>query len=385
MGDEPSRRSREQTEQMQVPMSRPDIGEAEIELVNQVLGTPYLSIGPMLERFEQGMARCIGTQHAVGVSSGTAGLHLCVRAAGIGEGDEVITTPFSFVASANCVLYERARPVFVDIEPDSLNIDPQRIEDAVTRRTRAILPVHAFGQPADMAHILDIARRHGLWVIEDACEAVGAEYLGRKVGTLSDAAVFAFYPNKQMTTGEGGIIVTDRDDWNALFRSLRNQGRDASHAWLCHARLGYNYRLDELSAALGVAQLQRIEGLLQKRERVAQMYNERLAEIDGVTLPFVAATTTRLSWFVYVIRLSQGIDRDTVMEKLEKRGIPSRPYFTPIHLQPFYRQMFGYQVGDFPVTERVAERVLALPFYGGMEEEKVDYVCVNLRDAIAHS
>jgi perosamine synthetase len=385
MGDKPSRRSREQTKQMQVPMSRPDIGEAEIELVNQVLRTPYLSIGPMLERFEQGMARCIGTQHAVGVSSGTAGLHLCVRAAGIGEGDEVITTPFSFVASANCVLYERARPVFVDIEPDSLNIDPQRIEDAVTPRTRAILPVHAFGQPADMAHILDIARRHGLWVIEDACEAVGAEYKGRKVGTLSDAAVFAFYPNKQMTTGEGGIIVTDRDDWNALFRSLRNQGRDASHTWLCHARLGYNYRLDELSAALGVAQLQRIEGLLQKRERVAQMYNERLAQIDGVTLPFITPTTTRLSWFVYVIRLPRGINRDTVVEKLAKRGIPSRPYFTPIHLQPFYSQTFGYQAGDFPVTERVAERVLALPFYGGMEEEKVDYVCVNLRDAIAHS
>ena len=385
MGDKPSRRSREQTKPMQVPMSRPDIGKAEIELVNQVLRTPYLSTGPMLERFEQGMARCIGTQYAVGVSSGTAGLHLCVRAAGIDEGDEVITTPFSFVASANCVLYERARPVFVDIEPDSLNIDPQRIEDAVTPCTRAILPVHAFGQPADMAPILDIARRHSVWVIEDACEAVGAEYKGRKAGTLSDAAVFAFYPNKQMTTGEGGIIVTDRDDWNALFRSLRNQGRDAFHAWLYHARLGYNYRLDELSAALGVAQLQRIEGLLQKRERVAQMYNERLAQIDGVTLPFIAPTTTRLSWFVYVIRLSQGINRDTVMEKLEKRGIPSRPYFTPIHLQPFYRQMFGYQVGDFPVTERVAERVLALPFYGGMEEEKVDYVCVNLRDAIAHS
>lgn len=383
MGNKPSRRSREQTERMQVPMSRPDIGEAEIELVNQVLRTPHLSIGPMLERFEQEMARYIGSRYAVGVSSGTAGLHLCVRAVGIGEGDEVITTPFSFVASANCIMYERARPVFVDIEPGSLSIDPNRIEDAVTRRTRAILPVHAYGQPVDMDPILDIARRHGLWVIEDACEAIGAEYRGRKVGTLSDVAVFAFYPNKQMTTGEGGIIATDRDEWDTLFRSLRNQGRDVFDPWLRHTRLGYNYRLDELSAALGVAQLQRIEELLQKRERVAQRYNEQLAQIDGVTLPCIVPTTTRMSWFVYVVRLPPGIDRDIVMDELGKRGIPSRPYFTPIHLQPFYARMFGYRLGDFPVTERVADCVLALPFYGGMEDEKVDHVCENLRDVIA--
>jgi len=208
----------------QVPMSSPDIGESEIELINQVLRTPYLSIGPMVQRFEQDVARFVGTEYAAGVSSGTAGLHLCVRAAGIGEGDEVITTPFSFVASANCMLYERAIPVFVDIEPDSFNIDPQRIEDAITARTRAILPVHAFGQPADMDSILQIARRHDLLVIEDACEAIGAQYKGRQAGTLGDTAVFAFYPNKQMTTGEGGVIVTSRADWDALYRSLRNPG-----------------------------------------------------------------------------------------------------------------------------------------------------------------
>lgn len=367
---------------MQVPMSRPDIGEAEIELVTQVLQTPYLSIGPMIERFEHDMALYIGTKHAVGVSSGTAGLHLCVKAAGVGEADEVITTPFSFVASANCILYERAHPVFVDIEPDSLNIDPERIEAAITSHTRAILPVHAFGQPADMDPILDIAQRHGLQVIEDACEAIGAEYQHQKAGTLSSAAVFAFYPNKQMTTGEGGVIVTDRDDWDALFRSLRNQGRDVFDAWLNHTRLGYNYRLDELSAALGVAQLRRIEELLARRQKVASMYNERLSAMGVITIPFVGGKTTRMSWFVYVIRLAPDVDRDHVMRELARRGIASRPYFTPIHLQPFYRSRFGYREGDYPITESVARTVLALPFYAGMPEEQVEYVCQGLHSIV---
>jgi len=366
-------------------MSSPDIGESEIELINQVLRTPYLSIGPMVQRFEQDVARFVGTEYAAGVSSGTAGLHLCVRAAGIGEGDEVITTPFSFVASANCMLYERAIPVFVDIEPDSFNIDPQRIEDAITARTRAILPVHAFGQPADMDSILQIARRHDLLVIEDACEAIGAQYKGRQAGTLGDTAVFAFYPNKQMTTGEGGVIVTSRADWDALYRSLRNQGRDVFDAWLNHSRLGYNYRLDELSAALGVAQLARIEELLAKRERVAQMYNERLSTVDGLHIPYLAPTTTRMSWFVYVIRLVPEIERSQIMAALEERGIPSRPYFTPIHLQPFYRQLFGYREGDFPLTERIAQSTLALPFYANLAEDKVHYVCQGLRDVIAQT
>jgi perosamine synthetase len=337
----------------------------------------------MLERFEQAMAQFVGTRHAIGVSSGTAGLHLCVVAAGIGQGDEVITTPFSFVASANCILYERARPVFVDIEPDSLNIDPRRIEEAVTSRTRAILPVHAFGQPADMDAILEIARRHNLLVLEDACEAAGAEYRKRKAGALGDAAVFAFYPNKQVTTAEGGMIVTNRDDWNELFRSLRNQGRDFFDAWLRHSRLGYNYRLDELSAALGVAQMERIEDLLMKRDRVAAMYNAVLAKVPGVSVPFLAPATTRLSWFVYVVRLERGIDRDRVMRELEARGIASRQYFTCIHLQPFYRRMFGYREGDFPVAEDAAQSVLALPFYGAMHAEQVDYVCSSLREVIA--
>ena len=371
-------------ENLEVPMSRPSIGEREIELVNEVLRSAFLSIGPMVERFEQASAQFVGSRHAAAVSSGTAGLHLCVRAAGISDGDEVITSPFSFVASANCVLYERARPVFVDIEPDTLNMDPGRIEAAVTSRTRAILPIHAFGQPADMDPILEIARRHNLLVIEDACEAIGAEYKGSKAGTIGDAGVFAFYPNKQMTTGEGGVIVTDRSDWDALFRSLRNQGRDVFDSWLNHSRLGYNYRLDELSAALGVAQLERIDQLLRKRERVARMYNERLARIAGVSLPFVAPTTTRMSWFVYVVRLSSELDRDRVMTELAKQGIPSRPYFTPIHLQPFYRELHGHREGEFPVTEELATAVLALPFYGGMEEEQIDRVCDGLAETLTH-
>ncbi len=373
---------------MRVPMSSPDITAQEITLVNQVLYTPYLSMGPMLERFEAEVARYVGTKHAVGVSSGTAGLHLCIRAVGVGCGDAVITTPFSFVASANCILYERAMPVFVDIEPRTLNIDVLKLEEKIWElktknwKLKAILPVHVFGQPCEMDGIMELARRYDLVVIEDACEALGAEYKGRKIGTFSHAAVFAFYPNKQMTTGEGGIIVTDRDEWARLFQSLRNQGRDENGTWLNHVRLGYNYRLDELSAALGVAQMKRIEGLLAKREKVAEMYNQRLRSVEGVQVPHLAPYTTRMSWFIYLIRLAPELDRNQIMAKLEERGISSRPYFVPIHLQPFYVERFGYVEGDFPVTEQVAKSTLALPFYGNLEEEKVDYICRTLREII---
>jgi len=391
----------------QIPMSSPDLTAAEIEAVNQVLQTPYLSIGPCIAEFEEQFAAYIGTRHAIGVSSGTTGLHLCVIAAGIADGDLVITTPFSFVASANVILYERAIPVFVDIDPYTLNIDPTLVTEVVhdltqgglaakrwlphsvqeallphDRRPKAILPIHAFGQPADMDPILEVAQKYDLAVIEDACEAVGAEYKGRKAGTLGDVAVFAFYPNKQMTTAEGGMIVTDRDEWDALFRSLRNQGRDVFDAWLNHSRLGYNYRLDEMSAALGLAQLGRIEELLTKRERVAGWYNERLKDVEGVEIPYIAPTTTRMSWFVYVVRLAPEIDRNAVMGALEKQGIPSRPYFSPIHLQPFYVQRFGYRRGDFPVTEAMGDTCLALPFSSVMTEEQVDYVCGHLATAL---
>ena len=367
---------------MQIPMSSPDITQAEIDAVNGVLNTRWLSLGPRIVEFEEALAAYVGLPYGIGVNSGTSALHLAMIAAGIQDGDEVITPSFSFIASANCVLYERGKPVFVDIDPQTGNIDPNCIEDAITPRTKAIIPVHAFGQPADMDPILDIAKRHDLLVIEDACEAIGAEYKGRRAGTLGAAAAFAFYPNKQMTTGEGGMLVTANEDWANLFRSLRNQGRDVFDAWLNHTRLGYNYRLDELSAALGLAQIQRIDTLLDKRAQVAAWYNAEIGPIEGLHTPYIAPTTTRMSWFVYVVRCGQGVDRNALMASLEAAGVPSRPYFTPIHLQPFY-QGFGWQRGDLPHTEAAGDSMLALPFSGVMTREQVAYVAEQLRVAVA--
>ena len=365
-----------------IPLSSPDIGEREIELVNQVLRTRWLSMGPMVERFEAAVADFVGARHGVAVSSGTAGLHLAMIAAGLGPGDEVITTPFSFVASANCVLYVGARPVFVDIDERTLNIDPELIETAITPSTRAILPVHVFGQPCAMDRLLEIARRRDLLIIEDSCEALGAEYRGRKAGTFGACGAFAFYPNKQMTTGEGGMLVTDDARWAGLFRSLRNQGRDPSGTWLNHVRLGYNYRLDELSAALGVGQMERIDELLANRDRVAGWYSERLGEIDSVQAPEIAPEVNRMSWFVYVVRLAPELDRGSILEALAERGIPARPYFSPLHLQPLYQERLGCGEGDFPVTERVARSTLALPFSGRMTEAQVERVCRVLRELV---
>lgn len=367
---------------MKIPMSSPDITSAEIDAINEVLTTRWLSLGPKISEFEERFAEYNGLPHAVGVNSGTSGLHLAMIAAGVSEGDEVITPSFSFIASANCALYERAKPVFVDIDPLTGNIDPNLIEDAITEHTKAIIPVHAFGQPADMDAILEIADRHGLPVIEDACEAIGAEYKGRRAGTLGNASVFAFYPNKQMTTGEGGMIVTDDEDWANLFRSLRNQGRDIFDAWLNHTRLGYNYRMDEMSAALGLVQVQRLEELLAKRAQVAAWYNERLDRIEGIHKPHIVDTTTRMSWFVYVVRCDDGVSRNRLMTYLSDHGVPSRPYFTPIHLQPFYQQQFGWKRGDLPRTEKAGDTFLALPFSGVMTEDQVGYVCEQLRSGV---
>ena len=367
---------------MNIPMSSPDINQAEIEAVIDVLSTRWLSIGPRVQEFEAALAAYTGADHGIAVNSGTSGLHLAIIAAGVGPGDEVITPSFSFIASANCVMYERAKPVFVDIDPLTGNIDPNLIEAAITDRTKAIIPVHAFGQPADMDPILALARKYNLAVIEDSCEAIGAEYKGRRAGTLGDAAVFAFYPNKQMTTGEGGMLVTDNEDWANMFRSLRNQGRDVFDAWLNHTRLGYNYRLDEMSAALGLVQIQRIDELLEKRAQVAAWYNDRIDAIPGIHKPHIMETTTRMSWFVYVVRCEDGVDRNRLMEMLNAQGIPSRPYFTPIHLQPFYQEQFGWQRGDLPNTEKAGDSFLALPFSGVMTEEQVEYVCAQLEYAL---
>jgi dTDP-4-amino-4,6-dideoxygalactose transaminase len=388
-----------------VAMSSPDIGAAEREAVAAVLESRWLSLGPYLEDFERSVADYVGTNFAVAVSSGTAGLHLALIGAGVRDGDLVVTTPFSFIASANPIVYEGGVPIFVDIDPVTLNIDTEQAAEAVEqlhsggghrwlppalaptqarwrRRPKAILPVHVFGQPAHMEPLLETARKYGLELIEDACEAIGSEYNGRKAGTFGASSVFAFYPNKQVTTGEGGIIVTDDPDKAALFRSLCNQGRDQFDAWLAHARLGYNYRLDELSAAVGLAQMRRVDALLERRARVADWYGQRLAGIDGIRLPHVAPETTRMSWFVYVIRLAAEINRDAVMSALAEIGIPARPYFPPIHLQPFYRSRFGYREGQFPVTEAVSRSTLALPFSGVMTEDEVDVVCEGLRSVL---
>lgn len=386
-------------------MSSPDLTDAEREAVAAVLRTPNLSMGGEIKDFEEAFCSFTGCKHAIGVNSGTAGLHLCVRAAGITDGDLVITTPFSFVASANVLLFERAVPVFVDVDPKTGNIDPAQVEAAAaslvggkaTRtawlprrgcnpaaRLRAILPVDVFGQPADLDPILATAQRYNLKVIEDSCEALGAEYHGRKAGTLGNYGVFAFYPNKQITTGEGGCIVTDDDRAANMMMALRNQGRAPGDTWLQHTYLGYNYRLDEMSAALGRVQMKRLDELVAKRERVSGWYAERLVDIPQVEPPQLLPGTTRASWFVYVVRFAAGIDRDALAKKLGECGVPARPYFLPIHLQPYMAERFGYREGDYPVTEDLGRRGLALPFSGVMTEGQVEFVCDVLDNIIKH-
>ncbi|HVN96742.1 MAG TPA: DegT/DnrJ/EryC1/StrS family aminotransferase [Syntrophorhabdaceae bacterium] len=362
-----------------LPMSMPDITAEEIQAVVRVMQSRNLSIGSQTVEFERLIASQAHSKYAVAVTNGTSALHLCMVAADIGPEHEVITTPFSFISSANCILFEKARPVFVDIDPVSLNMDPGMIEAAITERTRAILVVHIFGQPADMGPILDIADRHGLIVIEDACEAIGAEYEGRRVGAIGKAGAFAFYPNKQMTTGEGAALVTNDETWANLFKSLRNQGRDKFDGWLNHSRLGYNYRMSELNAAVGVVQLKRLDELLKKRDAVARQYNAMLAPLHGVKPLEIAPTTTRMSWFVYVVHISTGVKRDTVIDRMAKAGIPTRPYFTPIHLQPFYRERFGFKSGDFLRAEAAGESIIALPFHTNMKEEEIEVVCRALK------
>jgi perosamine synthetase len=365
-----------------IGLSAPWIDEREEELVLETLRSGQLSLGPMVDRFEAALAERVEAPYVAAVSSGTAGLHLSMRLIGLEPGDEVVTTPFSFVASANCALYEGATPVFADIDPRTLNLDPAAVQEAITPRTKAILPVHIFGYPAELAELEEIAASHGLAVVEDACEALGSEYRARPVGSSGRPAVFAFYPNKQITTGEGGAVaVSSEEEW-ALLKSLSNQGRSDSGEWLTHARLGYNYRLDDLSAALGVAQLERYDEILAARGEVAARYGELLARVDGVEVPLPDDADHRRSWFVYVVKLKAGMDRDAVIGRLAENGIASKPYLPSIHLQPYYRERFGYRPGMLPVAEDVSARTLALPFHSRLSAEEQERVVEALARAL---
>ena len=387
-----------------IPLAGADIGAEELRLVQEVLRGGRLSNGPMLDRLEREFAERFGAKHAIGVSSGTAALHLSLLASGVRDGDLVITTPFSFIASANVILYERATPIFIDIDPDTLTMDPaatvEAIESIAERRKgwerllppryanasgplRAVIPIDVFGRVAEMREIVDAARAHGVAVIEDACEAVGAALDGVPAGRWGDAGTFGFYPNKQMTTGEGGLVLTDNDVLARTVRSLRSQGRSDDGSWLRHQRIGYNYRLDDLSAAVGLAQLRRLDELLANRAAVAGMYDERLRQIDGIAPLQPARSGMTVSWFIYVVRVADDVDRDVLAARLGERGIPTRPYFWPIHLQPPYRERFGFEPGMYGHSEAAGAALLSLPFHGRMTETQVDLVCAELELALA--
>jgi perosamine synthetase len=369
-----------------IPLAKPQIGEREEELVLATLRSGRLSLGPRVAEFERQLGARLGVEAVSAVSSGTAGLHLAVRAAGVEQGDEVITTPFSFVASANCLLYENARPVFCDIDPRTLNIDPRAATAAVGERTAGILPVHIFGYPADMPSLERLATRRGLWIVEDACEALGAVHSDdRLVGARGNLSVFGFYPNKQITTGEGGAVVSRSRAEKERIDSERNQGRAPDMGFLDHDRLGFNYRLSDLACALGLAQLERLDELLEARARVARLYGDALGNLDGLELPCPDWAGDRRSWFVYVVQLPADVDRDRAIEALRARGIDSKPYLPAIHLMSFYRLRFGYKPGDFPVCEDVSRRSLALPFYPQLTEGEVARVADAVRDVLAES
>jgi perosamine synthetase len=358
-----------------IPLARPVLGEREEQAVLEVLRSGQLSLGPRVPEFERAFAERVGARFGSAVSSGTAGLHLALRAVGVSDGAEVITTPFSFVASANVAIYERARPVFVDIDPVTLNLDLDAVAAAVTPATAALLPVHVFGYPVDMRRLEQI----GLPIVEDACEALGGIYAdGGPIGGRGHPAVFAFYANKQMTTGEGGVVVTGDSGIKERIDSERNQGRAPNMDWLDHDRLGFNYRLSDIACALGLAQLERLDALLAGRERVAALYRDALSELEGVTLPCENVGQARRGWFVYVVQLPHGVDRDTIVTELGTRGVAAKPYFPAIHLMSYYRETFGYREGQFPVCEDVAARSIAIPFFPEMTEGQVARVAAQL-------
>jgi perosamine synthetase len=366
----------------EIPLAKPVLGEAEEQAVLDVLRSGQLSLGPRVPAFEQAFAARIGAPYASAVSSGTAGLHLALRAVGVGEGDEVVTSPFSFVASANAAIYERARPVFADIDPVTLNLDPEAAAAAITDRTTALLPVHIFGYPADVPAL----EAHGLPIVEDACEALGAVHGdGVAVGARGHPAAFGFYANKQLTTGEGGMLTLGSESHKVTIDSERNQGRAPDMGWLDHDRLGFNYRLSDIACALGLAQLERLDEMLADRARVAGRYREALAGLAterGLALPCEDAGGDRRGWFVFVVQLPRGTDRDGTIRALRELGVQSKPYLPAIHLMSYYRERFGHRPGEFPVTEDVAERSVALPFFPALSEAQVARVAEALEHVL---
>ncbi len=365
-----------------IPLAKPYVGDEEIAAVTEVIKSGMLSLGPKLKEFETNFAQLVGTKHAIAVNSGTSGLHLCLKAIGIKPGDEVITASFSFVASSNPIIFEGATPIFVDIDEKTYNMDPEKLKQAITEKTKAIIPVHMFGQPCNMDAIMEIANEKNIPVIEDACEALEATWDGKKAGTFGNSAVVAFYPNKQMTTGEGGIILTDDDNVAELCKSYRNQGRDESGQWLNHIRIGYNYRLDEMSCAMGVEQLKKVDFIINKRKEIAAKYTKKLEGIEGIILPYVDPKADS-TWFVYSLRTAEGINRNKMVEYLNENGVGSKAYFyPPIHLQPIYKEMFGSNEGDFPVTEKISNTAFILPFFTELTDEQINTVCSVVEEAV---
>jgi perosamine synthetase len=365
-----------------IPLSKPYIGEREEELVLEVLRSGRLSMGPVIDRFEELFAERVGAPHAVSLTSATAGLHLLCHGRGLGEGDEVITSPISFVATANCFIFEGATPIFADVDPSTLNLDPAAVEAAITERTRAIVAVDMYGYPCELDEIRAIASRHGLSVISDSAEALGAEYKGSPVGSHGVPAVFGFYPNKQITTGEGGVVVTDSDDEALLLRSLRNQGRSYESRWFHHVRVGFNYRFTDLQAAVGIAQLEKLDEILSLRAAAAARYSELLTDVEGLQLPHPDDGDHKRSWFVFVVRLPRGVDHGAVLERLASEGVEAGHYVPCVHLQPYMRERYGFREGMCPVAEDAAARSVALPFFPAIEAEDQERVMEALRSAI---
>jgi len=366
-----------------IPLSRPYLDEREEELVLDVLRSGRLSLGPAIDRFEELFAERVGAPYAAAVSSGTAGLHLLCHIAGVADGDEVITSPIAFVATANCFIFEGGRPVFADVDPQTLNLEPAAVEAAVTERTKGIVVVDMFGYPCELDELRAIAERHGLWLIDDSCEALGAEYKGSPVGSHGVSGAFGFYPNKQLTTGEGGMVTTPSEEEWELLKSLRNQGRSYDSRWFHHVRLGFNYRITDLQAALGIAQLEKLDRMLSMRGDVAARYGELLADVEEVEAPLADDAEHRRSWFVYVVKLASGIDRDAVLERLGAQGIEAGLYVPAIHLQPYMRERYGFAEGLCPIAEDACSRTLALPFFPQLTAEDQQRVVGALKDALA--